>query len=208
VNQHAQTLGDDREQRLPDRDRSVVRAAVRGVRGGDREAFGPIVDLYQRRLFGLALMVTRDPAGAEEVAQDALVRAFLHLDAYDEGRPFYPWLSTIAVRLAQNWLVAKSRRDTREGAELTPASTPSPTALNPLAELVEDEGDRRLWREVAALPSGERTAVILFYRQEMSVGEIASALGVTGGTIKTLLFRARRHLRQALGDAPAGKDTP
>ena len=176
----------------------ITRAAVAAVRRGDRDAFATIVRLYERRLFGLALMMTRDPAAAEEVAQDAFVRAFLHVDAYNEVRPFYPWLSTIAVRLAQNWLVRRARTASREGADLesqqAAASTP-----DPLGDLIEDESDRALWRAVSALPSGERTSVILHYRQGMSVAEIASALGVTAGTVKTQLFRARRTLRTKLG---------
>ncbi len=185
-----------------DADRSTVRAAVEAVRRGDREAFAGIVKLYERRLYALSLMVTRDPAGAEEVAQDAFVRAFLHLDAYDERRPFYPWLSVIAVRLAQNWLVRRARVSGREGAEIE-TGTAAATTPDPLNELIEDETDRALWRAVSALPSGERTAVILHYRQGLSVGEIASALGVTTGTVKTQLFRARRSLRTKLEPFPA-----
>ncbi|MEN8375060.1 MAG: sigma factor, partial [Gemmatimonadota bacterium] len=88
---------------------SSVRAAVRAVRSGDREAFGRLVELYERRLFGLTLMMVRVPEAAEEVTQDAFMRAFTRLDLYDEKRPFYPWLATIAVRLAQNWLRRHSR---------------------------------------------------------------------------------------------------
>lgn len=86
-----------------------MRGAVRAVRGGDREAFGLLLERYQRRLFGLTLMMVRDPEGAEEVTQDAFVRAFTRLHLYDEHRPFYPWLATIAVRLAQNWLSRHNR---------------------------------------------------------------------------------------------------
>lgn len=199
---------DERERPPADPDAPSVLAAVHAVRRGDHEAFRAIVEVYQRRLFGLALMMTRDPSGAEEIAQDAFVRAFAHLDSYDAARPFYPWISTIAVRLAQNWLVKRTRERTREGAELDPDHEPPADGLDPLAELVADEGDRRLWHSVEALPSGERTAVILYYRQEMSVREIAAALGVTGGTVKTLLFRARRRLSRSLGDAPPRKDMP
>jgi RNA polymerase sigma-70 factor (ECF subfamily) len=67
-----------------------------------------------------------------------------------------------------------------------------------LNSLLADERDREIWRAVAALPSGERTAVILYYREDMTVRDIAHALGVTVGTVKTLLFRARRHLRVRL----------
>ena len=61
-----------------------------------------------------------------------------------------------------------------------------------------DEENRHVWNAVSSLPSGERTAVTLYYRDEMPVSDIARALGVTAGTIKTLLFRARRHLRERM----------
>ena len=174
-------------------DRDVVAL----VRAGDREAFGHLVRKYQGRLFGLVLMMVREPAGAEEVTQDAFVRACRHIAHYDDPRPFYPWLASIAVRLAQNWLRWHGRTTRREGSPLDSAPEPE-TATAVLSQLMADERSRRLWQEVAALSSGERTAVILYYRDEMSVCEIAEALGVTTGTIKTLLFRARRHLRGRL----------
>jgi RNA polymerase sigma-70 factor (ECF subfamily) len=183
-----------------DAEADAVRDAVRAVRRGERDAFSRIVALYQRRVFALSLMLTRDPAGAEDVAQEAFVRAFVHLDAYDARRPFYPWISTIAFRLAQNWLVVRARQRTREGAPVEeasdlPADDHAPDALE---TLITDESDRRLWRAVSALPSGQRACVILHYRQDLSIKEIASALGVTAGTVKTLLFRARRRLRDEL----------
>jgi RNA polymerase sigma-70 factor, ECF subfamily len=181
-----------------DPDGPAVAAAVLAVRRGDRSAFETIVRLYQRRLFGLALMMTRDASGAEDVTQDAFLRAFVHLESYDARRPFYPWLSTIAVRTAQNWLVRRARTHSREGTELESAPGAAAVTPDPLNELIADETDRALWRTVSRLPSGERTAVILHYRQGMSVAEIGSALGVTTGTVKTQLFRARRTLRVTL----------
>ncbi|MCX6545862.1 MAG: RNA polymerase sigma factor [Acidobacteria bacterium] len=188
-----------------DRDANAVRDAVRAVRQGDAQAYALVVERYQRRLFSLALMLTRQPPAAEEVAQDAFVRAFTHLGAYDEHRPFYPWLATIAVRLAQNWLAQRARVVAHEGHTPVP-DLDSATATDPLSALITDERDRRLWRLVAALPSGERAAVILYYRQEMSVGDIARAFGVTNGTVKTYLFRARQRLRRSAGSAPQRKD--
>jgi RNA polymerase sigma-70 factor (ECF subfamily) len=85
-------------------EKSAVLSAVRAVRGGDPDAFGRLVEIYQRRVFGLTLMMVRQPTGAEEVTQDAFVLALKHLDRFDERRPFYPWLATIVVRLAQTWL--------------------------------------------------------------------------------------------------------
>jgi len=182
----------------PDAAAAEVRAAVLAVRAGDRDAFGRLVARYGRRLFGLTLMMVRVPAAAEDVTQETFVRAFTHLDAYDEKRPFFPWLATIAVRLSQNWLTRHGRLRDREGTELD-ESTSVESSPDPLETYILDESARRLWQSVSALPSGERTAVILYYREEMTVSDIARALGVASGTVKTLLFRARRRLRRILG---------
>jgi RNA polymerase sigma-70 factor, ECF subfamily len=172
-------------------DRDVVRA----VRGGEVEAFGQLVQRYQNRLFGLVLMMVRQPAAAEEVTQDTFVRAYTHIHHYDDTRPFYPWLATIGVRLAQNWLRRQGRTLHLEGERLEGAKETAATA-GALTALIANEDSRGLWQAVAALPSGERTAVLLYYRDEMPVRDVARVLGVTTGTIKTLLFRARRHLRE------------
>lgn len=188
---------------MSDDDREVVRE----VRRGNREAFGRLVERYQRRLFGLVLMMVRAPAAAEEVTQDAFVRAYLHLNRYDDSRPFYAWLATIAVRLSQNWLRAHGRNVQREGTALDSAPEPAHTART-LDDMIEDERGRHIWQAVAALSSGERTAVMLYYREEMPVHDIAQALGVSTGTIKTLLFRARRHLRSHLDVTTMRREVP
>jgi RNA polymerase sigma-70 factor, ECF subfamily len=172
------------------------REIVERVRRGDRDAFGELVQRYQGRLFGLVLMMVRRRDAAEDVAQEAFVRAFTHLGQFDRSRPFYPWLATIAVRLAQNWLRHQARSSVRDGGSLHDWEEPiAPAAA---AELLADEQRRQLWEAVATLSSGERTVVMLYYRDEMPVGDIAHVLGVTSGTVKTLLFRARRHLRERL----------
>lgn len=102
--------GPNRESETERRD---VLAAVDATRGGDRDAFNQIVGRYQRRLFGLTLMMVRQPTAAEEVTQDAFIRAFTFLDRYDADRPFYPWLAAIAVRLAQSWLRRRGSWRTR-----------------------------------------------------------------------------------------------
>ena len=174
---------------------------VQRVRAGDVDAFGQIVKGYERRVFALAVMMLRNREGADDVTQDAFVRAFERLDLYDVRRPFYPWLATITVRLSRNWLARHSpgaRRETPIQPESSAYASAAPAALDVL--MAEDEG-RHLWRHVERLPLGERTAIVLHYRQELSVSEVASAIGVTAGTVKTLLFRARQHLRASLAGA-------
>jgi RNA polymerase sigma-70 factor (ECF subfamily) len=186
-----------------DDESEAVRAAVRAVRSGNTDAFSEIVKRYQRRVFGLTLMVLRDPGSAEEVTQDAFVRAYTHLAAYDTRRPFYPWLATIAVRLAQNRVLQRIRIRDRE-VEATEPDAAEASVADPLSTLMTDEEGRRLWQHVSHLPAGERTAVILHYRQDLGIKEVARALGVTAGTVKTFLFRARQKLRRLAGDRPGG----
>ena len=178
----------------PANERLTERDAVLASRAGDRNAFGRLVTLHQNRLFSLALMMLKDAAMAEDITQEAFVRAFLHLDRYDEQRPFYPWLAAITVRLAQSWLRRPAHKIERDGADLEAANAPAPD-VDPLDVLITDEQSRELWGAVAALPQAQRTAVFLYYRQDMKLKDVATALGITSGTIKTLLFRARRTLR-------------
>ena len=185
---------------IPGSESHIVRHAVRSVLEGNREAFRHLVDLYGKRIFGLTLFIVRNPSGAEEATQDTFAGAYTHINRYDPGRPFYPWLATIATRHAQTWLRKHSRRAEREGGSMDSGKEVSAKVTNPLDMIIADERSRDLWHLVAKLPSGQRTVVILYYRHEMKVDAIAQAMGVTSGTVKTLLFRARRALRRNLSD--------
>jgi RNA polymerase sigma-70 factor (ECF subfamily) len=156
------------------------------------------VELYQHRVFNLVQMALRDRAAAEDIVQDAFIRAYTHLDMFDPERDFYPWLATIAMRLAYN-----CKRRAGEFVSDNANSHQNVATDSCLLEgVLVDERAQRLWHAVSALPSGERMAVVMFYRQDMKVEEIAQALGVTSGTVKTFLFRARAKLRCSMrGDA-------
>jgi RNA polymerase sigma-70 factor (ECF subfamily) len=177
--------------------KSQDKACVHRVLNGARDDYTEIVTRYQGRVFSLLLMMTRDHSAAEEVTQDTFMRAFSNLSKYDMQRPLYPWLATIAVRLGINWSnrTGKGRQRNETGTELSelPSSEPHP------GEHAEQQQDQQaLWDQVASLPQGERTAVLLFYKQELRVTEIAAILGVTSGTVKTLLHRGRAHLKTQL----------
>jgi RNA polymerase sigma-70 factor (ECF subfamily) len=169
------------------------RAAVAAARGGDQDAFAHIVRLYQRRLYSLALMIVRDSAGAEDVVQEAFVRAYQHLHRYDEIREFYPWIATITARSALNWRRSRVHLQFLE-PDMSQADVASTQDL--LGESILEERAGQLWHAVSSLSQGERTAVLLFYKQDMSLADVASVLGVTTGSVKTLLFRARQKLRK------------
>ncbi len=110
------------------------------------------------------------------------------------------------MRLGQNWLRSRRRDLSRETGPVDDDRQPA-AEDDPLGHLISDEDDRRLWRAVQALPSGERTAVILYYRQDLSVAEIAGAVGVTSGTIKTFRLPRTAPSSQRPWRAP-GRDGP
>ena len=180
-----------------------LREALAEVRAGRRDAYERVIELCQSRLLSFAVSLLKDYGAAQELTQDAFVRAYRYLDRFDDRRPFYPWLATIAFRLAQDrW--QQQRRDRELAQRYGAASEEGVAHDDPLRKVITDEESSRLWQAVEGLPGGERAAVLLFYRQELKIREAARVLGVSSGTVKTLLFRARRHLRKALGTGASG----
>ena len=179
----------------------ALKTVIVRIKGGDTEAYGAIVRTFERRVTSFCAALLKDRTAAEEVTQETFIRAYRHLGSYDPGRPFYPWLARIAFRQAQAY---RSRCRSGELPLTTEHDKPTGT-VDPLEDLIRNEQSRALWQEVYDLPAGERAAVVLFYQQELSVRQVAEALGVTSGTIKTFLFRARRHLRQRLTDPDRGE---
>ena len=174
-----------------------ARDALAAVRAGRTEAFAQIVGLYQAEVMTLALALMRDFPVAEELTQDAFVRAYQHLDSFDDRRPFYPWLAKITYRLAQTWRHQRAREALQRAAAESKRQSQSDD--DPLNVLLADEQARSLWRAVQELPARERAAAVLYYRNGLRVSEAAQVMGVSAGTVKTFLLRARRHLAVSLG---------
>jgi RNA polymerase sigma-70 factor (ECF subfamily) len=180
-----------------------VRSLIARARNDDSAAFGDIVRHFEHRLYGLLLLILKDAATAEDVMQDAFTRAYEHLHRFDETREFYPWLATIASRLAQNQLAKARRIRTREGGAM-PSEVIDGDGQDPQGESMAEQRSQRLWQAVASLPMGERTAVYLVYKQDLTIAEAARALGTATGTVKTWLHRARGKLRRHISSTGDG----
>jgi RNA polymerase sigma-70 factor (ECF subfamily) len=162
---------------------------VRRAQAGDQVAFRALVARHRDRAYALALRLTGSAADAEEVAQDAFVRAWRALPAFRREAKFGTWLHRIVARLALDrrvQLVARAKRE-----------TPDSEAPEPVAPGVGDENERMLAALLAELPERARAAVVLYYYEDRSVSEVARILGVPEGTVKTLLSRARVSMREA-----------
>lgn len=170
------------------------------AQGGNLFAFEEIVRRYQRRVYGTAFRIVRRHDVADDVAQEAFVRAYQALATFDLGRPFGPWICRIAANLSINHLRSPEARE--DPLPETHAQTASPGG--PLDTLLHGEAQRVLEEALGGLPSEQRAVFVLRVFEELSYKEIADALGIQMGTVMSRLARARERLREALGPYLAG----
>jgi RNA polymerase sigma-70 factor (ECF subfamily) len=172
-------------------DAAAKRALVERARARDAAAFRALVDRHRDRAFGLALRITRSAPDAEEVAQDAFVRAWFALPEFRGESSFSTWLHRIVARRALDRAATLARRRGREAPGEEAAAVADPSGR----DAAEQARARRLERLIAELPESQRAAVTLFYHEGRSVEQVAATLGIPTGTVKTHLSRARAALR-------------
>jgi RNA polymerase sigma-70 factor (ECF subfamily) len=165
-------------------------AFVRRCLAGETEAFGDIVRRYQRVLFTVALRMLGDYEEASDAAQNAFVKAYRKLDAFDPSQRFFSWIYRILVNECLN-----AKRDRRRGEPITPEVA---VADSPADLLESEERRRRVQSAILALPIEYREVVILRHFAEQSYEEIAEALGIPSRTVKSRLHTARQRLGQML----------
>lgn len=173
------------------------RAAARRAREGDESAYAELLARHRDRIFSFLLRLLGSASDAEDVAQEAFVKAFTRLDSYDPARPFISWLFGIAHHAALDHLRARrpealSLDDPDEAVEpADPARGAEASAAAVLdAELLE--------KLLAALPPLYREPLLLRYKEEMDLPEISRVLSLPEGTVKVRLFRARDMLKRKL----------
>lgn len=177
------------------------RALVARARAGDAAAFRALVERHQARAFALARRLVRDETEAEEVAQDAFLRAWSALPGFRAEASFGTWLHRIVYRRALDRIDALRARRRHEAAA---PSWPEEGAASGRSGLAGDERVRRL---VDALPAAQRAAVTLYYFEDRSVEEAARVLGMHENTVKTHLHRARAALRAAWSREEEGEES-
>jgi RNA polymerase sigma-70 factor, ECF subfamily len=166
------------------------------LRRGDPRAFEELVITHQHRVFGVALRMLGSRAEAEEAAQEVFLRAHRAIADFRGDAKLSTWLYTIASRLCLNRLAAGERRLTREGEEAL-ARIPSSHA-SPADELERSERDAALHRAIAELSDERRMVVVLRDLEGLSYEEIAAALDLELGTVRSRLHRARLDLKEKL----------
>ncbi len=169
------------------------------AQAGDKRAFGQIIRKYQKRLLRFIVGLVRSFDTAEDIVQEAFIRAYQALERFKPNQPFYPWLATIARNLAYNHI---QRDEKSESLDKLAESGYDPQAiqLGPMEQMLSDESRKRYFKAVMALPAKYRAVFVLRHFEDMSYVDIASYLKIPPGTVDSRLYRARQMLMENLKD--------
>jgi RNA polymerase sigma-70 factor (ECF subfamily) len=164
--------------------------ALRGAAAGSRDAFRRLVEQHQAMVYSIGLRFLRDAAAAEDIAQDVFLELHRNIGAIESEAHLLFWLRRVAVRKCIDH-ARKMKLRPRVGLEDAPEPAERPRESDPLLRA-------QVRAVVAALPANMRAAIVLRYQEEMEPAEIAQALGVPVGTVKSTLHRALEMLRTKL----------
>src|SRR5689334_2881546 len=173
---------------------------VARVLAGETALFEILMRRYNQRLYRISRVILRNDGEAEDVMQDAYVRAYEHLDQFAGKAAFSTWLTRIAIHEA---LARRRRRGRMDELDALPEngdfmSILKSTAPTPEAGTAQAEARELLEKAIDHLPEAYRTVVMLREVEEMSVAETAESLGVSDAVVKTRLHRAHAMLRKDL----------
>jgi RNA polymerase sigma-70 factor (ECF subfamily) len=172
---------------------------LRLLRGGDHDAFAQFIDKYKETVFLCCRSLGLRQDEADDVASETFLAAYKGLRWYAGRSELSTWLWTIAYRQAVNYL-RKNRRSWQLEDELEDQIAGN-REQGPAAALQARETEQVVWEAVENLPRLWAMAIILYYREQESIADIAKIMRVRKNTVKTYLFRGREKLREILAPA-------
>ena len=170
-------------------------SAVAAVQRGDAERYRELVERHERRVYAVAWSRLGDDALAEEVTQEAFIRAYRRLWLLGDGAKFAGWVNTIARRLAINFGL-RHRRELNKRARWALEYPEISTTDHSAAETDAPYTPETLRQTLAELPDAHRECLVLFYLEGKSGAEAAAALGISEGALRVRLHRARGAMRE------------
>ena len=174
-------------------------AVIRRVQRGDANAFEYLVAAYEKNVYNLALRMTGNPEDAEDMAQEAFLKAYSSLDSFRGDSKFSVWLYRIVSNVCLDFLRKQKKAQTFSLSMEDDDGEESELELPDTRRLPEDELEKKLTRDavqrgLAQLPEDARQILLLREIQGLSYEEIGEALGLEPGTVKSRIFRARKKL--------------
>jgi RNA polymerase sigma-70 factor (ECF subfamily) len=176
---------------------------VERTQQGDKSAFDVLVSRYQHKVIKLVMRYIRDQSEAQDVAQEAFVKAYRALPGFRGDSAFYTWMYRIAINTAKNYLVAARRRPLDYDLDL---QNPEQYELHgrlkdistPEGVMLSEEIRETVNLAIEALPEDLRTAIMLRELEGMSYEEIATSMDCPVGTVRSRIFRAREAIDKRL----------
>lgn len=179
------------------------KALVLKVQQGDKAAFDLLVIKYQHRIIQLVNRYVKDPSEAQDIAQEAFIKAYRALANFRGDSAFYTWLYRIAINTAKNYLVSRNRRysdyqvDVQEAEQVE--NVPQLKVMDtPEYLLMNDEIISVIKSAIEKLPEEMKTAIMLREFEGMSYEEIAQTMECPVGTVRSRIFRAREAIDEKL----------
>ncbi len=181
----------------------VDQLLVQRVQKGDKRAFDLLILKYQHRIVSLVSRYVSDHSEAQDVAQEAFIKAYRAIGRFRGDSAFYTWLYRIAINTAKNWIVAKNRRPPASDIDAVDAEQYGISARlketsTPENEMLREEIERTVFDTIATLPEDLRTAIMLREMDGMSYEEIAMTMECPIGTVRSRIFRAREAIDEKL----------
>jgi len=191
--------------RMPhDPDRQIIQE----IRNGQPRRFAVLVDRHRDRALTLAFRMVGSREVAEELVQDSFVRAYRSLDDFRGDARFATWFHRIVYNVCMTNVMRKREREVLMGPDAEgdlSGDLAAPVEETDQLKLLEDaELQDLLGRAIGRLPEKQRTAVTLFYVQDLTYEEIAGVMGQPIGSVKTHLFRGREALRRSVSRQRGG----
>ncbi|MFO7275648.1 MAG: RNA polymerase sigma factor RpoE [Pseudomonadota bacterium] len=183
---------------------------VRRVQRGDKAAFDALVLKYQHKVIKLVMRYVRNPAEAEDIAQEAFIKAYRALPQFRGDSAFYTWLYRIAINTAKNAVVSRERSpveydlDLQNPDESYDMQARLKDSETPEGLVLTDEIRATVNSAIEALPEDLRTAIVLRELDGLSYEEIATAMDCPVGTVRSRIFRAREAIDRRLREVFEG----
>jgi RNA polymerase sigma-70 factor (ECF subfamily) len=182
---------------------------VARVLQGDKNAFRPIVERYQNRLYAMVVGMVRDEAEAKDLVQNAFIKAYQNLDSFRIDSAFYTWLYRIAMNLAIDSCRKRRRRRTGSFDEAVGTRDEDGEvvlvhhAASPGEALQRKQLRERIFAAMDELTEDQREVLLLREVEGLSYAEISESMGIPEGTVMSRLFYARKRMQALLSaDAP------
>ncbi len=181
---------------------------VKRAQKGDKVAFDVLVTKYHLKVVNLVTRFVKDNDDAQDVAQEAFIKAYRGLKNFRGDSAFYTWLYRIAINSAKNYLVSQSRKTPAYAVDIEDAEhIESAIALKeydtPEGNLLTSEIEQTVYRAIKELPEDLKTAITLRELEGMTYDEIALVMECPIGTVRSRIFRAReaidKHLKPLIG---------